>query len=228
MRLRSFARRAGVPVPFLALSFLVLFRFSGPATVISHPSDRVSVPFVIVTTPDLEPAFRALESWNQEQGCEAAVVCLPAGTLPKQAEDLVTRVGAICSRHGTVGLVLGGDRSAVPGLAGAVETVPAEFYDCFLAGVVDGTSSPPRFRREAVPSQPLFPSGLKVGRVPVETPTEAWAFVDACRSSGLTLSRLLEPDRGQPAGTGHGASPVLAAWASLPGRTVSLPAAPTR
>lgn len=223
MRMRSLARRSGVPIPFLAVAFLVLTRFSGPAATVPHRTASRLAPFVIVTTPNLRPAFEALETWNEEQGCRVAVVSLPSDATPEHAEDLVAYMGAICSLRGTVGLVLGGDRRTVPGLAGTVETAPVALYENLLSLA----AFPPRWSPIPVPPAPMFPSGLRVGRVPVETPSEAWAFVDACRASGLTLDLLLEETVDRPGAVENSALSLLEASSAFPGTGFPMRAAPS-
>ena len=135
-----------------------------------------SVPVVlIVTTERLHSPFRALELWNGSQGCQARLVTLgdPGGS------DLAVRLGELCRDQGATDLLLGGDERLIPLLARADGGRGGPAY-------ADGTP-----RVFTVPARGMVPAGVRVSRAPVRDLGEAWAFVEACRTSGQTLDRLL-------------------------------------
>ena len=147
--------------------------------VVASPLDAplpTSSPLVlIVTTERLHPPFRALELWNGTQGCRARLV-----TLDDASEiDLVSQLSELCRDEGATELLLGGDERLIPLLArgSARSGGPA---------CEDGTP-----RVFSVSARGNLPVGVRVTRAPVHDLGEAWAFVEACRTSGQTLDRLL-------------------------------------
>jgi len=207
-------RRLGVTVPFFALSAAVLGLLTRPVTPPSPPAHRSST-FLIVTTENLSPAFRALDGWNRSLGCPTRVVSLADTTGGPGAGDAVAWLGSFCALRGTSGLLLGGDENLVPFLSDRpplARTAPAP-----------GAGYPPDL--VTVPCAPGegVPPGLRVGRAPVRTLREAWAFVDACRASGRTLDRLL--DSAPVTAAAGGGRPRLPVFAAT-GMPVEAPATP--
>ncbi len=202
MKVGPVLRRAGVTIPFFGLAAAVLGLMTRPVVPTSVPVPRAST-FLIVTTENLSPAFRALDGWNRSRGCATHVVSLADTTGGREAGDAVAWLGSFCALRGTSGLLLGGDEALVP----------------FLP---DRAARAARFPRVgepipwpdliAVPCPPGegIPPGLRVGRAPVTTLSEAWRFVEACRASGRTLDRLLdsssEATADLPGGGGFGFS----------------------
>ncbi|HET9233966.1 MAG TPA: hypothetical protein VFP10_07500 [Candidatus Eisenbacteria bacterium] len=172
MMLRSALRRLAVTVPFFLVATAIMRVIAGPLD-ISGPR---SVPVVlIVTTERLHSPFRALELWNGSQGCQARLVTLgdPRGA------NLAERLSGLCRDQGATDLLLGGDEELIPLLARADEGVGGPAYK-------DGAP-----RVFTVPARGVVPAGVRVSRAPVRDVGEAWAFVEACRTSGQTLDRLL-------------------------------------
>lgn len=180
MKLRSALRRLAVTVPFFLVATAIMRVIAGPLD-ISGPR---TVPVVlIVTTERLQSPFRALELWNGSQGCQARLVTLgdPRGL------NLAERLNGLCRDQGATDLLLGGDEELIPLLARADEELGGPAYK-------DGTP-----RVFTVPARGVVPAGVRVSRAPVRNVGEAWAFVEACRTSGQTLDRLLaEPLAARP------------------------------
>ncbi len=217
MQVGPVLRRLGVTIPFFGVAAAVLGLMTRPVVPTSAPVPRAST-FLIITTENLSPAFRALDGWNRSRGCPTHVVSLADTTGGREAGDAVAWLGSFCALRGTSGLLLGGDENLVP----------------FLPGRTAHVTRPPRvgepIQRPNLIAVPCprgegIPPGLRVGRAPVTTLSEAWRFVDACRASGRTLDRLLdspsEATADLPGGGGFG----LPAFAStrLPSEA---PAAP--
>jgi hypothetical protein len=173
MNVRSALRRLAVTLPFFLVATAIMRVIALPLDV----SERTPRPLVlIVTTEHLHPPFRALEQWNGTQGCRTRLVTL----ADHPGTNVVSQLGALCREEGATGLLLGGDEQLIPLLAPFDRAGPAPGY----AG---GTP-----RVFPVPAgEAAIPSGVRVSRAPVRDLGEAWAFVEACRTSGRTLDRLL-------------------------------------
>jgi len=172
MNVRSALRRLAVTLPFFVVAAAIMRVVASPLDASLPPSSPL---VLIVTTERLHPPFRALELWNGTQGCRTRLV-----TLDNPSEtDLVSRLSALCREEGATDLLLGGDERLVPLLAraGAIGAGPA---------CEDGTP-----RVFTVSGRGDIPPGVRVSRAPVHDVGEAWAFVEACRTSGQTLDRLL-------------------------------------
>src|SRR5262245_37824045 len=172
MKLRSALRRLAVTLPFFVLAAGIMRVVAGPLDAPLPPSSPL---VLIVTTEPLHPPFRALELWNGTQGCRARLV-----TLDDPSEiNLAARLGEICRDEGATELLLGGDERLIPLLArgGARGAGPA---------CEDGNP-----RVFSVSTRDGLPVGVRVTRAPVHDLSEAWAFVEACRTNGQTLDRLL-------------------------------------
>ena len=172
MKLRSALRRLAVTVPFFFVASTIMRMVAGP---LDAPLPPASPLVLIVTTEHLHSPFRALELWNGTQGCRARLV-----TLDDPSEmDVVSRLSGLCREEGATDLLLGGDERLIPLLAraGARGAGPA---------CADGTP-----RVFSVSARGDLPAGIRVTRAPVHDLGEAWAFVEACRTSGQTLDRLL-------------------------------------
>lgn len=201
MRLVSAARRLAVTVPFFATATVLLAFFSHPEGVPVPGHAAAGGGILIVTTSDLDPAFRALESWNEQHGCAADVVTLPRRrTL--DAAGLAATLSVLSRERGVSAILLGGDRRQLP-------VSPA---DSRVPGLVAGATN---LHIEPVPTPEAMalPSHLWMARAPVATLPEAWAFVDACRRNGKTLDQLIR---------GGGALAVLPG--ELPRPAAALPA----
>jgi hypothetical protein len=172
MKARSALRRLAVTIPFFLVATAIMRVVAGP---LDAPLPSSSPLVLIVTTERLHPPFRALELWNGTQGCRARLV-----TLEERGEgDLLSRLGDLCRDEGATDLLLGGDERLIPLLAraGARGAGPA---------CEDGTP-----RVFPVSARGEIPPSVRVSRAPVHDLGEAWAFVEACRTSGQTLDRLL-------------------------------------
>ena len=173
MKVRSALRRLAVTVPFFLVAAAIMRVAAGPLDAPLSPSASPLV--LIVTTERLHSPFRALELWNGTQGCRARLVTLDD---PSQT-NLATRLSTLCRDEGATDILLGGDERLMPLLAraGAGGAGPA---------CEDGTP-----RVFTVAAHGSIPSSVRVSRAPVHDVGEAWAFVEACRTSGQTLDRLL-------------------------------------
>jgi len=193
MKLRSALRRLAVTAPFFLTAAAVLRIVAAPLDV----SPERSVPLVlIVTTERLHPAFRALELWNETQGCRARVVTLRGSDFQG---TVAPRLAALCREAGATGVLLGGAEDLVPLLGGA----RTSSYLLLPEGKA------PRVVAEPVPAPQSMPRGVLVGRAPVRDLEEAWAFVEACRTSGRTLDQLIAAPvagRGADPGTARDAA----------------------
>jgi hypothetical protein len=216
MKVGPALRRLGATVPFFALAAVVLGLMTRPVVPPSPPPERAST-FLIVTTENLSPAFRALDGWNRSQGCATRVVSLADTTGGEEAGDAVAWLGSFCALRGASGLLLGGDENLVPFLP--EPPVP---------GAHSAPTPAPRFAPGLItipcPPGEGLPPGLRVGRAPVRTLREAWAFVEACRANGRTVDRLLDPGTVSTASAGGGTIrlPVFAST----GVTAEAPAFP--
>lgn len=176
MSIRSVARRLAVTIPFFSLAAVVLGLLGNPAIPETPFVDASPSLVLIVTTESLDPAFRALGAWNQVQGCPADIVSIPPGFDHRAT---ASRLAALCRQRQATGLLLGGNSELVPFL--------------MEPGSVQPPSAPgggPRI----LPVPALLaglPQGVAVGRAPVGDLDEAWAFVNACRTSGRTLDQLI-------------------------------------
>jgi len=173
MKVRSALRRLAVTVPFFLVALAIMRVAAGPLDAPLSPSSSPLV--LIVTTERLHPPFRALELWNGTQGCRARLV-----TLDDPSEtDILSRLSELCRDEGATDLLLGGDERLIPLLAraGVGGAGPA---------CEDGTP-----RVFTVSTRGDIPPSVRVSRAPVHDVGEAWAFVEACRTSGQTLDRLL-------------------------------------
>lgn len=178
MSIRSVISRLAVTLPFFALAALLLGGFADPVP--PQPLANVDgAPILIVTTSELRPAFTALESWNRRQGCETVVLELDRRVT--RLDDQMGYLGAVCARRGIRALLIGGNDALMP--------VRRDF------GEIEPASTKPSLR--LLPLDPILgtplPHGIRLGRVPVATLSEAWEFVEACQSSGETLDRLVTP-----------------------------------
>jgi hypothetical protein len=195
MKVRSALRRLAVTAPFFLTAIAVLRMVAGPLDVASeHAAPLV----LIVTTERLHPAFRALELWNETQGCRARVV-----TLRGQYFDgtVTPRLAALCREEGATGVLLGGAEDLVP-LLGGTRT------SSYLS-LPEGKA--PRVVAVPMPAPQSMPTGILVGRAPVRDLEEAWAFVEACRTSGRTLDQLIAaPVAGHDADPGANRGVTLA------------------
>lgn len=178
MRLVSAARRLAVTVPFFATAAVLLGFFARPQSVSGPAADRESGSILIVTTPDLNPAFRALQSWNRRHGCATDVYTLPR--LGSDAPGLETMLGVLCRQRGIRGILLGGDRRQLPVTAA----------DTRVRGLVSDRAGL-RIEPVPVPEAAAVPAHLWMARAPVATLTEAWRFVEICRENGQTLDVLM-------------------------------------
>lgn len=180
MKLRSAARRLSVTIPFFTVAALVLGSLEDPAIPVFNQSVDGSPLVLIVTTEALHQPFHALETWNQARGCPVKVVTLlelGKGSMVDTELDLV----AACRALGATGLLLGGTPALIP-------LFPESFR--IQTGNTRGAETPqilPVPRREGPP----FLDGVPMGRAPVADLDEAWAFVEACRTSGRTLDHLI-------------------------------------
>jgi len=178
MRLVSAARRLAVTVPFFATAAVLLGFFARPQIVPGPAADGASGSILIVTTPDLNPAFRALQSWNRKHGCATDVYI-----LPRPGSDdpgLGAMLGVLCRQRGVRGLLLGGDRRQLPVTAA----------DTRVRGLVSDRAGL-RIESVPVPEAAAMPAHLWMARAPVATLTEAWRFVEVCRENGQTLDVLM-------------------------------------
>ena len=179
MNVRSALRRLAVTVPFFLVALTIMRVVAGPLDAPLPPSSPL---VLIVTTERLHPPFRALELWNGTQGCRARLVTIDD---PSDA-DLASRLCALCRDEGATDLLLGGDERLIPllfsgnGSASRASTIGAG------PACEDGTP-----RVFTVLGRGDIPPGVRVSRAPVHDLGEAWAFVEACRTSGQTLDRLL-------------------------------------
>jgi len=178
MRFETAARRLAVTVPFFTVAGVLLGFFSRPET----PAEpRVETPargVLIVTTADLDPAFRALETWNEERGCPAEVYTVPRLNL-RSGPGLAATLGVLSRERGVNAILLGGDRRQLP-------VTVADSRD-----PLSRTSAGLRIEPVPTPDAVAMPAHLWMGRAPVTTLPEAWAFVEACRSNGKTLDELI-------------------------------------
>jgi hypothetical protein len=176
MSIRSVARRLAVTLPFFSLAAVVLGLLSNPVIPDSSLADSPSSLILIVTTESLHPAFRALEMWNRVQGCPSDIVSFEPGS---DRHAMVSRLAALCRERRATGLLLGGNTELVPLLLGPGGHLPPA-----------APGSGPRILPVPAP-RALMPEGMTVGRAPVGDLAEAWAFVNACRTSGRTLDQLM-------------------------------------
>jgi hypothetical protein len=183
MNVGSALGRLAVTVPFLFLATALLGFFAAPLV----PADdgrgiTTSTGVLIVTIDPLRAPFEALDDWNRQQGCSSYVVTLTGQGRLVPHESQLLYLGNLCSRYRVQTVLLGGNPSLVP-LLGPEEADPAR-----------GASTESRPEVELLPAPSRWPEneGLRLGRAPVGNLEEAWAFVNACRSQGLTLDQLLE------------------------------------
>jgi len=179
-----------VTVPFFLVATAIMRMVAGPLDAPLPPSSPL---VLIVTTERLHPQFRALELWNGTQGCRARLV-----TLDDPSEtDLVARLGELCRDEGATNLLLGGDERLIPLLARAGVNG---------AGPACEDGAPRVF---SVSARGDIPPTVRVSRAPVHDLGEAWAFVEACRTSGQTLDRLLAEPVAVRSGTADPVAGVL-------------------
>jgi hypothetical protein len=174
MRVRSALRRLAVTLPFFGTAAVVLTLFGNPPL---PPGDESAL-ILIVTNSTLNPAFAELEDWNRAQGCRSELLTLDAG--PPNERRFVEELGALCRERGVTGLILGGNRRQLPLMSGSGR---GQFPGPDENGIARLVPIP-------TPRRSPIPSDLAMGRVPVGTLDEAWAFVEACRQSGETLDQL--------------------------------------
>jgi len=172
MKIRSVLRRLAVTVPFFVVAAAIMRMVAGPLDAPLPPSSPM---VLIVTTERLHPPFRALELWNGTQGCRARLVTLDGSS----ETDLVARLSELCRDEGATDLLIGGDERLIPLLARAGTRGAGPACE-------DGTP-----RVFTVSTRGDIPPQVRVSRAPVHDLGDAWEFVEACRTSGQTLDRLL-------------------------------------
>jgi hypothetical protein len=178
MSIASVARRLAVTVPFFSLAAVVLGLLSNPAVPRSSLVDSPPPLILIVTPESLNPAFLALGAWNQGQGGRSVIVPFEPGS---DRREMLYHLASLCRKEQATGLLLGGNAKLVPLLPDH-----AGHHSPVLPG------SGPRILPVPTPRAGLMPKGLAVGRAPVGDLAEAWAFVNACRTSGRTLNQLMD------------------------------------
>jgi hypothetical protein len=163
-------------LPFFSLAAVVLGLLGNPVVPETAFVDAPPSLVLIVTAESLDPAFRALGAWNQIQGCPSDIVSIPPGSDHRAT---ASRLIALCRERRATGLLLGGNSELVPFLMEPGGIMPP---------------SAPGGGPRILPVPALrtgLPEGMAVGRAPVGDLAEAWAFVNACRTSGRTLDQLI-------------------------------------
>jgi hypothetical protein len=170
--------------PFLMLSALVLHLWASPRIPIPAAVQEGSGPLVLIVTPaSLSPAFRALESWNEEQGCRTVVISIPDEDARRHPERILDSVRAVSVRAGVTGLLLGADQRLLPFPS------PGDARPALVTSAWAGDT--PSLAPLPAPPRDWLPLGLSVGRAEVGTLPEAWDFVESCRGTRETLDVLL-------------------------------------
>jgi len=183
--LKSASRRIAMAMPFLLLSAVVLGLWGTPRLPASDPALGDPPLVIILTTKSLSPAFRALETWNEAQGCRIMLVTVRDEEAREHPERVLASLREVSLRGGVTGLLLGADHRLLP--------LPSR------SGIPVPTLVPSAWAEEAPLLAPLvgapdvnLPSGLSAGRAEVRSLPEAWAFVEFCQRTGETLDVLLQ------------------------------------
>lgn len=180
MKLQSVGRRLAVTVPFFIIAALVLGFLGDPVIPErSRPADASPL-VLIVTTEAFHQPFHALETWNQARGCPVKVVTIE-GLEKGSRTDTEVDLAEACRELGATGLLLGGTSALIP-------LFPSSFR--IQTGSAKESRAPEILPVPPGHEQP-FLKEVPVGRAPVADLAEAWAFVEACRTSGQTLDYLI-------------------------------------
>ncbi len=145
--------------------------------------------YLVVTTPELKPAFLPLVDWKNKKGTDADIVCIDSILLNYSGRDDAEKLRNFlidAYQNGTSWVLLGGDEDVVP-IRYAYPTntsiyppnTDQQICDLYFSDVDgewdqdnDGIWGEPR-----QDSPDLFPD-LFVGRVPANDTTEVKAFVE--------------------------------------------------
>ncbi len=146
--------------------------------------------YLIVTAPGLDSAFSLLTRWRQRTGLHTALRLIDwimANYTGRDEAEKLRNYLKICARDsGLKWLVLGGDAELIPvrrafamscsaGLHPREDSLPCDLYYSALDGTWDEDSD--GVFGEVEDGVDLYPD-IYVGRVPVNTPDEAHAFVE--------------------------------------------------